>query len=237
MTHFEYGLMFVAGFAAAVLSGSVGFGGGLLLLPLLTYLVGPDNAVPLLTIAQIIANLSRAILSVREICWRPVGTFLLTALPMAVLGAYLFAVVPSALIVRLMGVIILGFVIFDLTGRLQLNGKPKTVLIGGAVTGYLSGLVGSAGPLAASVFLALKLPPTAYVASEATAALVMHIAKSVVYQNQQDATAQWTVPALILSVSAILEPIAFNRRTDFPVRRLPRGTDWEVRPTIKRNRL
>ena len=34
-----------------------------------------------------------------------------------------------------------------------------------------------------------------------------------------------------------LERFAFNRRTDFLVRRLSRGTDWEVRPTIGRKSL
>ena len=41
----------------------------------------------------------------------------------------------------------------------------------GAVTGLLSGLVGSAGPIGAAVFLSLGLPPLVYVASDATASI------------------------------------------------------------------
>ena len=49
--------------------------------------------------------------------------------------------------------------------------------------GFLSGLVGSAGPLGAAIFLSLGLPPVAYVASEASTALAMHAVKIVVYQQ------------------------------------------------------
>lgn len=45
-------ILFIAAFAAAAISGAAGFGGALLLLPLLVAMVGVTQAVPLLTIAQ-----------------------------------------------------------------------------------------------------------------------------------------------------------------------------------------
>lgn len=61
--------------------------------------------------------------------------------------------------------------------------KPsrRVLVIGGGVTGLLSGLVGSAGLLGAAVFLSLGLPPLAYVASDAVASVAMHGPKTVVY--------------------------------------------------------
>lgn len=50
-------VLFVSAFAAAAISGSAGFGGALLLLPLLVGTVGVTHAVPLLTMAQLIGNL------------------------------------------------------------------------------------------------------------------------------------------------------------------------------------
>lgn len=55
------------------------------------------------------------------------------------------------------------------------------MLLGGSLTGLLSGLVGSAGPLGAAFFFGLNLAPTAYIASEAFTALIMHLIKTVVY--------------------------------------------------------
>jgi uncharacterized membrane protein YfcA len=55
-----YALLFLGAYAAALISGAAGFGGALLLLPLLVASVGVVQAVPLLTVAQFVGNLSRA---------------------------------------------------------------------------------------------------------------------------------------------------------------------------------
>jgi uncharacterized protein len=174
-------LLFFAAFVAAATSGAAGFGGALLLLPLLVATVGSEQAVPLLTLAQLVGNLSRVGLGFAQIRWRPVGLFLCGAIPCSLLGAASFVRFPSAVIVRCIGAAILLFLILRHLGRLRITPGPGWLVIGGGVTGFLSGLVGSAGPLGAAIFLALGLPPVAYIASEATTALAMHGAKSVLY--------------------------------------------------------
>ena len=52
-------ILILCSFVAALISGAAGFGGSLLLLPVVTACVGPGVAVPVLTIAQLIGNLSR----------------------------------------------------------------------------------------------------------------------------------------------------------------------------------
>ena len=67
--------------------------------------------------------------------------------------------------------------------KLELKAGTKTLLAGGAITGLLSGLAGSGGPIGAAVFLSLGLPPVAYIASEAATASAMHILKTIIYSN------------------------------------------------------
>ncbi|MEG3176600.1 sulfite exporter TauE/SafE family protein [Sphingomonas sp. RB3P16] len=177
----EYVLLIVGAFAAAAISGSAGFGGALLLLPLLNQVVGVTEAVPLLTIVQIIGNAARAGMGWRHIRWRFVLLFLAAAIPFSMLGALSFASLPTALVTRIVGIAILLFVILKATGMFTFKPSRRVLVIGGGVTGLLSGLVGSAGPLGAAVFLSLGLPPIAYVASEAVAAIAMHGAKTIVY--------------------------------------------------------
>lgn len=175
-------LVLIAGaFLAAAISGAAGFGGALLLLPLLTRTVGVAEAVPLLTVAQLAGNLARVGFGYRSIAWRPVLLFLAFALPAAVLGALAFTSLPKSVAVRLIGGVILLFVIMRHTGILRLKPGARMLAVGGAAVGFLSGLVGSAGPLGAAVFLSLGLPPTAYIASEAVTAVAMHAVKIVVY--------------------------------------------------------
>ncbi|HWK53463.1 MAG TPA: sulfite exporter TauE/SafE family protein [Hyphomicrobiales bacterium] len=176
-------MLFVAAFAAAAISGAAGFGGALLLLPLLVATVGATHAVPLLTIAQLIGNLSRVGFGFSEIHWKPVVLFLAGAIPLSVLGALSFVQLPNDVVTRALGVAILLFVALQYFGVLKLKGGAILLVAGGAVVGFLSGLVGSAGPLGAAIFFSLGLPPVAYIASEATTALVMHGVKTVVYQQ------------------------------------------------------
>jgi uncharacterized protein len=174
-------LLFVGAVVAAAVSGSVGFGGALLLLPLLTRTVGPTIGVPLLTVAQLVGNLSRALLGARAIAWRPALAFLVTAVPASVVGSYCFVELPKALVTRLIGVAILVLVVLKWRGQLDFVIRTRHLAAAGAAVGFLSGLVGSAGPLGAAAFLSLDLPPVSYIATEATTAVAMHAVKLLVY--------------------------------------------------------
>jgi hypothetical protein len=85
-----YFLLFAGSFIAAAISGASGFGGALLLLPLLSKTIGTTMAVPILTIAQLIGNLSRAFFGFKQNRWKPVAFFIIGAIPVSVLGAILF---------------------------------------------------------------------------------------------------------------------------------------------------
>ena len=107
----QVAVLFSGSLVAAAISGSAGFGGALLLLPLLTAAVGAREAVPLLTVAQLIGNLSRAVLGYREIRWKPVGLFLLGAIPLSAVGAFTFASLPAGIVTRGIGVAVLVFAV------------------------------------------------------------------------------------------------------------------------------
>ena len=171
-------VLFLAAFAAATISGAAGFGGALLLLPLLNHVVGTTVAVPLLTLAQAVGNASRVGLGWRQIRWPAVAWFLAGAIPCAVVGALSFITLPKPFVVRCIGGAILGFVALTCFKLLRLRPGHRLLVTGGGAVGFLSGLAGSAGPLGAAVFLSLELPPVAYIASEDVTALVMHAVKN-----------------------------------------------------------
>lgn len=176
-----YVTLIVVGLLAGTLSGSIGFGGGMVLLPVITYFYGVEIAVPVSTIAQLMSNLSRAGMGWRDIHWREVAWFLLPALPFTALGAFGFSVVDKALMTRLLCVFLIVFSIAKLMGKLHLRKGRSTMLVGGALTGLLNGMLGISGPLSSAVFLTLDLSPVAYVVSEAAAAAAMHVVKAVTY--------------------------------------------------------
>lgn len=176
-----YVTLIVVGLVAGTLSGSVGFGGGMILLPVITYFYGVEMAVPVSTIAQMMSNLSRAAMGWRQIEWRQVAWFLVPALPFTALGAFGFSVVDKVLMTRLLCVFLIVFSLMKLKGKMHLPKGKRTMVIGGGLTGLLNGMLGISGPLSSAVFLTLELSPVAYIVSEAAAAAAMHIVKAVTY--------------------------------------------------------
>lgn len=176
-------ILLLTGLIAGTLSGAVGFGGGMILLPVITWVYGIEVAVPISTIAQMISNLSRVAMGWRQIEWKPVMWFLLVALPFTALGALGFAVVDKRLMTRILCAALIVFAILKLRGKIILPKSRLTMLGGGALTGGINGMLGISGPLSSAVFLSLNLAPVAYIASEATAAAAMHIVKAIVYNK------------------------------------------------------
>jgi uncharacterized membrane protein YfcA len=194
----------MAAFIAAAISGAAGFGGALLLLPLLVFTVGVTHAVPLLTIAQLIGNLSRAGFGFKQIRWKPVVLFLLGAVPFSFLGAVSFVQLPKELVMRSIGSAILIFILLKYFGVLKIKVSPVLLTGSGCLVGLFSGLVGSAGPLGAAIFLELGLPPAGYISSEAITALTMHGVKTLVYQHFIPLDREFWCVAALMGIAMIL---------------------------------
>lgn len=212
-------ILLLGAFFASVVSGMAGFGGSLLLLPVVTAFVGAEISVPVLTIAQLLGNLARVSAGFPEIDWKSVGWFSLTALPLAALGAFGFSVLPKALVTRGIGIALILLVLVKLLAKRELPKGKGTLLAGGALTGGLSGLCGSGGPIGAAVFLSLNLAPTAYIASEAATATLMHLLKIVIYSKLTNLTPG----ALALGLGMGLAMVAGTYTAKHFIRNLPKN--------------
>ncbi len=173
-----------AAFAASTLAAVAGFGGAAVLLPVLVARFGVRDAIPILTVAQLIGNGSRVWFNRRELVLPVVGWFSLGAVPLALAGGFLFAAAPLSPLTRLLG----AFLIVIVAWRHMRPRPPRRwplsafALVGG-LFGFLSALLGSVGPLMAPFFLAYGLLKGAYIGTEALATVVMHVTKLVAYQG------------------------------------------------------
>ena len=178
----ELALLIVAGLAASTLAAVAGFGGAAILLPVLVALFGPRDAIPILTIAQLVGNGSRVVINRDAIDRRIVGWFALGGIPAALVGGFLFAAAPLDALTRLIGAFLLVSVAWRrLRPRPSGALGPRTFTAIGAFFAFASALVGSVGPLMAPFFLAAGLVKSAYIGTEAAATVVMHVAKLVAY--------------------------------------------------------
>jgi len=176
-------ILFAVSWLAAAISGIAGFGGALLLLPVISHFIGIKAAIPVLTIAQLFGNASRVWFGRKQLQWNPILFFLAGSIPFSIIGSRMLVSAPSELLLKGVGVLLLLIVMYRRSGLKVITTNYKWLVVGGIITGFLSGIAGSAGPLGAACFISLNLNPIAYISSEAFTALSMHITKTIVYQK------------------------------------------------------
>jgi uncharacterized membrane protein YfcA len=198
----------VLGFVALVastLAAVTGFGGAAVLLPVLVAAFGMREAVPILTVAQLIGNGSRVWFNRRELAWRVVLWFAFGAVPLALLGGYLFAKAPLSALTRLLGAFLLLVVVWRHVRPRQPKPFPIAAFAGiGAGASFLSALLGSVGPIMAPFFLAYGLVKGAYIGTEALSTVVMHVTKLVAYRQTAVLTGGGVLIGLALGPIMIL---------------------------------
>jgi uncharacterized membrane protein YfcA len=175
-------LLVAAAFGTSLLSAVAGFGGGMLLLAASIAVLGPRNAVVVVTIAQLASTGGRMWFNHTEIDRRLVAVFSLGAVPGAAAGALLLAAMPTEdTLARIIGGCLLALVLWRRFHPAAMHLPDAVFVAVGAASGIGSGLLGSVGPLVAEFFLARGLVHGAYIGTNAAANLLMHITKLAVY--------------------------------------------------------
>lgn len=105
-------VVIITALAASFLAAIAGFGGSVIMLPVLVWTVGVTDAIPVLTIAQLIGNLSRVIFNRRELDWSVIWRFALGAVPTAIIGGIIFATAPASALVRVLGIFLILMVVY-----------------------------------------------------------------------------------------------------------------------------
>ena len=180
----DYTLVLVLGLIAGTLGGVVGFGTSIMLMPALVLVFGPREAVPIMAVASIMANASRVAAWWREIDWRAVAAYSVTAVPAAALGAATLLVLPTHWIEAGLG---LFFIAMIPVRRWMAQQDFKLGLwhlaAFGAGIGFLTGIVATTGPINAPFFLAYGLVKGAYLGTEALGSLSMFVAKAITFRS------------------------------------------------------
>jgi uncharacterized protein len=174
----------ITGLIAGTISGIVGTGSSIMLMPVLIYEYGPKQAVPIMAVASVMANFSRILAWWRDVDWRACAAYSLTAIPAAALGARTLLALPSRAVDISIGVFLIAMVpIRHWLARHQLKARLWHLALGGAVIGYLTGIVVSTGPLSVPLFLFYGLTKGAFLATEAASSLGIYVSKSVTFER------------------------------------------------------
>ena len=172
------------GLAAGTISGIVGTGSSIMLMPVLVYQYGPKQAVPVMAVASVLANFSRILAWWREVDWRACAAYSLPGIPAAALGARTLLALPSHAVDVSIGLFLIAMVpIRHWLARHQFTLSLWHLALGGAVIGYLTGIVVSTGPLSVPLFLFYGLTRGAFLATEAASSLGIYLSKSITFER------------------------------------------------------
>jgi uncharacterized membrane protein YfcA len=190
------------GLVAGTISGIVGTGSSIMLMPVLVYQYGPKQAVPIMAIAAVLANLSRILAWWREVDWRACAAYSITGIPAAALGARTLLALPSRAVDIAIGLFLIAMVpVRHWLARHDLKISLWHLAIGGAVIGYLTGIVVSTGPLSVPLFLFYGLTKGAFLATEAASSLGLYLSKSVTFERFGALTGDIALKGLIAGSS------------------------------------
>ncbi len=202
MIPYDYLFVLVVALAAGILSGIVGFGSSIMLMPVLVLQFGPKEAVPVMAVAALMANLSRILAWWREVDWRACAAYAVTGAPFAALGARTLLVLPTRAVEIALGL----FFIFMIPARRWMSSHQMTprlphLALAGAIIGYLTGMVVSTGPINVPVFLAYGLVKGAFLATEAAGSLAVYFAKATTFRLYDALPSESIVKGLIIGSS------------------------------------
>jgi uncharacterized membrane protein YfcA len=146
-------LLIVAALVASAVSGTLGMGGGVLLLAVFATVLDPIAVVPIHGIVQLASNFTRSLALMKNVAWRIVALYATTMPIGAWLAVRVYQGAGTVWFKPAIGALIVAFLLWDRfkPKRLQL---PTWIYVpAGIGGGFLSVTVGATGPYLASFFL------------------------------------------------------------------------------------
>ena len=208
--------MVVATTIGFTIAGVAGFGGGVVALPVLVWVFGVREAIPILSISQVLSTGSRVWLHRDGINWPVVRLFSLGALPFSIVGSLIFISIDTTVLVRILGVMMLLFIVYT---RLPIGREFNMKLWGfvplGAGTGFGSAFLGIPGPFAAVFYLAYGLTASAYIGTSALGMGMIQVPKLIIFGSSDLITIRVLALGIglgaIAAVSAVLGRVILRR--------------------------
>lgn len=203
LTGWQVVLLVITAAFTSYLTASVGIGGGVFLLAVLSLVMPLAAIIPVHGMVQLGSNANRALMLWREISWRCVLFFL----PGALLGALLAALFLVQLPLPVLQLAIASFILYLVWGpklpKLML-GDWGTMIAGG-VTTFLSHFVGATGPLVAA-FIKQKHADQRQVSVSTFAAtmVLQHGPKALVYGAAGFMFKEWLLLVLLMIAAGAL---------------------------------
>ena len=180
-----YTLFFFLALLAEVIGTVSGFGSSILFVPLASLILDFKIVLGVTSVFHVFSNTSKILLFRKGIDKNIVLKLGIPAVLFVVLGALLTNYIPQKKIELSMNIIILALSIYLMTGaqnRIQKNNQ--NLYTGGAISGFLAGLIGTGGAIRGITLAAFQLEKDVFIATSAVIDFGVDLSRAVVYLSQ-----------------------------------------------------
>ena len=194
-------LFFIAAFLSEVVGTTVGFGSSTIFLPIALFFVDFKTALVLVAFLHIFGNLGRITFFRHGIDKKLIYTFGIPSVILTVIGALLVNYISQEVLKIILGFFLVLFsIIYIVKPNLKFSPNRGNALIGGGLSGFLAGLIGTGGALRGAFLTSFGLGKEVYIATAATIALAVDITRIPIYfaGDFLDISYYWYIPILFI---------------------------------------
>jgi uncharacterized protein len=122
-----------------------------------------------------------------------------------IIGAYLVVYIPQNLLIILLGIFLLVFsILFLIRPDFKVSTSNTNTIIGGALSGFLQGLIGIGGPLRGAFIISYDLDKFKYIATLAAIAVIIDLTRIPIYLTNNLLESQYYIYIPILITLGVI---------------------------------
>jgi uncharacterized membrane protein YfcA len=192
-------------FIACLVSAVFGFGTALIVIAVGSHILPIKEVIALATVLFIASTLTKSIIYGKHIDWKLTSIMSLVSLPFAYLGASYLNEVPAELLKRLIGIMVLSYLLLT-----TFNWMPKFkiglpgIVLGSASYGFISGLLGSGNIIKAILFREMNISKQAFVGAMAATSVLANVVKLSAYEQANLINIALLWPMVSLAIVAVI---------------------------------
>ena len=195
---------FLTALFAETVGTIAGFGSSTILLPLATFFFNFTAALALVAFFHFFGNLSRVGFFRAGLDKETIIKFGIPSVIFSLIGALLVKYVSQDLLKGILGAFLLVYsVMFLLKENFQIKKSFVNTLLGGSLSGFLAGLIGTGGALRGAFLNSFNLPKEKYIATSAFIAIVVDATRIPAYLKEGFLQSSYNWYLLILFPIAI----------------------------------
>lgn len=194
-------LFFISAFFAEIIGTMAGFGSSTILLPLSLLFFDFRTSLVLVAFFHIVGNIGRMSFFKKGLDRKILFQFGVPSVVATLVGAILVSQVPQDTLKRILGLFLAIYAIFSLyKENFRIKALAAGMVIGGSVSGFLAGLIGTGGALRGAFLTGFGLPKDTYIATAAAIALAVDATRIPIYLRQGflDSAFYWYLPVLFI---------------------------------------